>query len=432
MKRKNTSLDEEENRVSSLLFNKSKKFTENISSQENEIDVDIKPAWVDEDDHQLAADIITKVKSDGLYTQKLKQKYEVLVGTPKWAKITNQKDDSNKLTKTVGHLKKTKSRGLKKGILEIHNFPRINSKSRNEGRLITAVEFHPKLSVALVAGQSGVVSLFSIGGEDKNKLHSFQLNRWRVSAAQFDPDGTEAFITSKTSHDYYVYNLVKAEAKAVQLPQAIKRATSFRLSPNGKLLAASDTFSEIYIICAKSKELLKVLKTSTNIESLAFDHNSEKLYSYGISGEVTIWDLSTYRAINKFVDNGCVTASCMDISACGQLLATGSAEGIVNVYETQKLTTRDPLPLKVISNLTTKITNLKFNPTTEILCASSSFYPNAIKLVHIPSYHVFSNFPQRNVQQVETTSFSPNSGYMALGNNTGAAYLYRLKHYKNY
>ncbi|CAH2209437.1 U3 small nucleolar RNA-associated protein 18 homolog [Pararge aegeria] len=433
MKRKISSLDQEESRVSSLLFNKSNKFTENLSaSHKKEIDIDLKPAWVDEDDQQLSADIISKVKGDGLYTQKLKQKYEILVGTPSWANIANAETDNDKLTSTVGHLKKTKSKSLKKGILELQKFPKINSETGNEGPIITTVEFHPKMSVALVGGQSGVVSLFSVGGDVNNKLHSFKIKSWKVTAAQFNPEGTEAYIASKTCHNYYVYDLVKAEPKEVQLPRAVKRPITFKLSPNGKFLATCDAFNEIYIICAKSKELLRTLKNNSNVQSLAFSHNSEQLYCYGIHGEVTVWDLSMYRSVNKFIDNGCVTASCIATSSCGQLLATGSGEGIVNVYETQNLTSREPLPLKTISNLTTKITNLTFNSSTEILSVTSSYYPNAVKLIHIPSYHVFSNFPKQSLQQVETVSFSPNSGYMALGNNKGYAYLFRLKHYKNY
>ncbi|XP_034829850.1 U3 small nucleolar RNA-associated protein 18 homolog [Maniola hyperantus] len=432
MKRKISSLDEEEKRVSSLLFNKSKKFTENISTLKNDIYVDLKPAWIDEDDQQLTAALIPKVKSDGLYTEKLKQKYETLVGTPGWAKITKDNDNNDKLMRSVGHLQKTRSSGLKNNLLELKKCPKINYETGNEGPIISTIEFHPKMSVVLIGGESGVVSLFSIGGDVNTKLHSFRLNGFKVDAAQFNPDGSEAYFASKISHNYCVYNLVKADTKMIQLPKAIKRAKTFKLSPNGKLLATSDKFDEVFIICAQSKELLRVLKLNSYVQSLAFSPNSDQLYCYSALGEVTVWDLSMYRSVKKFIDNGCVTAACMALSSCGQLIATGSGEGIVNVYETQNITTREPLPLKTISNLTTRITNLRFNSSTEILSVTSSYIPNAVKLVHIPSYKVFNNFPKQNCYQVETINFSPHSGYMALGNNKNCAYLYRLKHYKNY
>ncbi|XP_030027745.2 U3 small nucleolar RNA-associated protein 18 homolog [Manduca sexta] len=444
MKRKLSKLDENEARLSQLLFSKTENFAQKLKvnttsvSEHEDQELDKKPAWIDDDDENFGANIIPNVKSKAFYKEKLQQKYSTLVGTPNWAKLNKKikKDDESddQILRTVGHLHKKKSENLPKDFLELKNFPRLNAQTKNEGPNITCIEFHPTMSVSLVAGQSGVVSLFSIGGDVNNKLHSFKLKNWKISAAHFSPDGSEAYIASKNNHSYCIYDLVKAESKLVQLPQISKRPNIFVLSPNGKYLATSDCLDEVYLICAASKELLRILKHNTNVTSVIFSHDSKSLYSYGCQGEVTMWDLSTYRPLRKFYDNGCVTASCIQISPCGRLLATGSGEGIVNVYQTSNLNTSEPLPLKTISNLTTKITNLRFNASSEILSATSSFYPNAVKLIHIPSYHVFANFPihTQNYHQVETVNFSPNSGYMAMGNNKGYAYLFRLKYYKNY
>lgn len=426
-------------RVSQLLFNRTNRFVENLNPITNEAaDSDLKPAWVDEDDENFGANIIPNIKSTSLYTEKLKQKYETLMGTPSWAKLNKKSKtedlDEDEILRTVGHLHKKTLNHLPKDYIELKKFPQINAATKNEGSVISCVEFHPKISAALVAGHSGVVSLFSIGGDVNDKLHSFKLKKWRITAAQFTPDGSEAFIASKINHTYCVYNLVKAETKLIQLPRNIKKPVIFKISSDGKYIATCDGYEEVYLICTASKELLKSLKHNSTVASLTFNHDCSQLYCYGAQGEITIWDLSTYRPIKKFYDHGCVTATCLTTSPCGKLLATGSGEGIVNLYQTENLTTSEPVPFKVISNLTTKITNLNFNATTEILSASSSYYPNAVKLVHIPSYHVFANFPSPtlNLHQVDTVNFSPNSGYMAMGNNKGCAYLYRLKYYKNY
>ncbi|XP_049869955.1 U3 small nucleolar RNA-associated protein 18 homolog [Pectinophora gossypiella] len=439
MKRKGSNLDEEESRLSQLLFNKSKDLVEKLKHNDIKLETcDKKPAWVDDDDVDFRADIIPNTKSKESYSDKLKQKYETLVGTPNWAKL-NQKikteDEDDEILRSVGHLhKKKKSAFLSKDYLELKTFPKINSETGNEGPIISCVEFHPKMSVALVAGSSGIVSLFSIGGDVNDKLHSFKLKHFKVTATNFTPEGSEAFIASKTNHSYCIYNLVKAEPTLVQLPQIVKKPIIFQMSSDGKYIATSAGYDEVYIICTESRELLRTLKHGSNVEAVAFSSNCDQLYSYGIQGEVSIWDLSTFRVVKKYYDHGCVRASCITASPCGRLLATGSGEGIVNVYETSNITTSEPVPIKTISNLTTKITSLRFNATTEILAAASGFYPNAVKLVHIPSYHVFANFPKPsfNLYQVDTVNFSPNSGFMALGNNKGCAYLYRLKYYKNY
>lgn len=420
-----------------MLFNKSKNIIEKFkSAEELEPDVDTKPAWRDDDDEEIRANIIPNVTSKVAYSEKLKQKYENLMGTPNWAKLRKKQNvgDDDDIIRTVGHLQKKKSSTLRKDLLDLKKFPKINSETGNEGPIISCVQFHPKVSVSLVAGQSGVVSLFSIGGDVNNKLHSFKLKNFNVSTAHFTPDGSEVFITSKVSHNYCIYNLVKAEPKLVQLPQVVKKPSIFQLSSNGQYIAAAVGYDEVYLISTQSRELIRSLKNNTKTVSVTFSHDNKQLYCYGAQGEVTIWDLATFRVVKKFYDNGCVTASCITASQCGRLLATGSGEGIVNVYETLNLTATDALPLKSISNLTTKITGLQFNSTSEILAMSSGYYPNAVKLVHIPSYQVFSNFPKPNstVYQVDRVNFSPNSGFMGLGNNKGCAFLYRLKHYKNY
>ncbi|XP_028171621.1 U3 small nucleolar RNA-associated protein 18 homolog [Ostrinia furnacalis] len=433
MKRKLSSINDEESRLSKLLFNKSKDLVDKLKttpSDEPKPDVDRKPVWIDEDDHQFSA----KTK-----TENLKQKYESLMGTPNWAKLTEPKleegnDDDDGILRTVGHMRKSKTFNLPNKMLDMKLLPKINSETRNEGRIISCIDFHPKLSVALVSGNAGIVSLLSVGGDVNEKLHSFQLKNWKTMSAQFNPSGSEAFLATELNHSYCVYDLVKAEPKLVQLPRIVKRPKLFKLSPDGKYIATSTGFDEIYLISTSSKELLRTLKHNSNVESLTFSHDSEQLYCYCKQGEITIWDLSTFRALKKFYDNGCVNASCLAVSPCGKLLATGSQEGIVNIYDTTKLETYEPLPLKTISNLTTKISCLKFNATTEILSASSNVIPDAVKLIHIPSYHVFVNFPPHTkvLSKVQTINFSPNSGYMALGNNKGYANLYRLKYYKNY
>ncbi|XP_014366773.2 U3 small nucleolar RNA-associated protein 18 homolog [Papilio machaon] len=437
MKRKISGIEAQESKLSSLLFNKSNKFTEKLSKKSDGLKDERKPAWFDEDDEQFIDNTVPpSSKEKSLYANKLKQKYNTLMGTPTWAELNkaeNVEDDDKEILRTVGHLKKVKSIGLPKDFLEYKKFPTINRETSNEGAIIRCLEFHPKLSVSLVAGTSGVVSLFSIGGDVNTKLHSFKLKNWDVKAAHFTPDGTEAYIASSNNHNYCIYDLVKAEPKLIQLPKIVKRPNIFKLSSDGKYIATSIGLDEVYIICAKSKELLRSLKNNTNIASVAFSSTCDKLYCYGMEGEITVWDMSTFKALSKFHDQGCVTASKIETSACGRLLATGSGEGIVNVYEMSNLTSLYPIPLKTISHLKTKITNITFNGTSEILSISSGYYPNAIKILQLPSYHVFYNFPSNlNLYQVQKVSFSPNSGYMAIANNKGCAFLYRLKHYKNY
>lgn len=82
-------------------------------------------------------------------------------------------------------------------------------------------------------------------------------------------------------------------------------------------------------------------------------------------------------------------------------------------------------------SLTTPISGLRFNPTSEILCLWSRTRKDELSLVHTPSRTVFANWPtgQTPLHHVSSVDFSPTSGMMAVGNERGVCLLYRLPHF---
>jgi len=148
-----------------------------------------------------------------------------------------------------------------------------------------------------------------------------------------------------------------------------------------------------------------------------------------------IWDLNTRTCINRATDDGSLSCTSLAVSPSGQFVVTGSAQGVVNLYDMKTvLKDQSPAPLKIWMNLVTSVTSLKFNLTSEILTAASVDKYNAFRMMHLPSFTVFSNFPtlQTNIGMSQTINFSPGSGYLSISNRTGSALLYRLKHYGNY
>lgn len=148
-----------------------------------------------------------------------------------------------------------------------------------------------------------------------------------------------------------------------------------------------------------------------------------------------VWDVNTRTCLHRAVDDGCLSCTSLAVSPSGQFLATGSKQGVVNLYKMDTvLENREPAPVKIMMNLVTSVTSLRFNPTSEILCAASVDKHNAFKMMHLPSFTVFSNFPtfQTNIGIPQVIGFSPASGYLSISNRTGSALLYRLRHYGNY
>ena len=69
-----------------------------------------------------------------------------------------------------------------------------------------------------------------------------------------------------------------------------------------------------------------------------------------------------------------------------------------------------------------------------LLIFTSQNCPPAItpaRVLHVPSMTVFSNWPTSKspLHYVHSTAYSPNSGYLAIGNARGRVLLYRLHHY---
>lgn len=145
-----------------------------------------------------------------------------------------------------------------------------------------------------------------------------------------------------------------------------------------------------------------------------------------------MWDVrSTRSCLHRFVDDGCIHGTSIAVSPNNQYLATGSDSGVVNLYERHEVMKRaNPKPTKIILNLTTTIGQLKFNPTAEVLAMSSELKENAIKMLHVPTRTVFSNFPPLNfnLKRVSCLDFSHHSGFLGVGNKCGAANLFRLSH----
>lgn len=82
-------------------------------------------------------------------------------------------------------------------------------------------------------------------------------------------------------------------------------------------------------------------------------------------------------------------------------------------------------------NVRTSIDSMRFNPTGDILAISSRREKDSLKLVHVPTQTVFSNWPTSKTPlgYVCSVDFSPGSKYMAIGNDKGKCLLYKVMHY---
>jgi U3 small nucleolar RNA-associated protein 18 len=116
----------------------------------------------------------------------------------------------------------------------------------------------------------------------------------------------------------------------------------------------------------------------------------------------------------------------------GRLIAAGADSGVVTLYgSVDAHSSASPEPIKEFLNLRTAITDMRFNATSELLAFSSKYVKSSLRVAHVRSRTVFSNWPTSKtpLNYVQCCAFSPRSGYLAMGNDKGKALMYRIAHY---
>jgi U3 small nucleolar RNA-associated protein 18 len=82
-------------------------------------------------------------------------------------------------------------------------------------------------------------------------------------------------------------------------------------------------------------------------------------------------------------------------------------------------------------NLHTSADYIRFNSDGQILAMATQREKHGLKLLHVPSKTVFSNWPTSKTPlgYVWSMDFSPTSKFLAIGNDKGKCLLYKLNHY---
>ncbi|KAF5937445.1 hypothetical protein HYC85_024951 [Camellia sinensis] len=297
---------------------------------------------------------------------------------------------------------------------------------------INSVQFHRNAQLLLTAGLDKKLRFFQIDGKRNTKIQSIFLDDCPIQKACFLPDGSQVIASGRRKF-FYSFDLVKATVDKIGplIGREEKSLEVFEVSPDSNTLAFVGNEGYILLVSSKTKELIGTLKMNGTARSLAFANDGQHLLSSGGDGHVYHWDLRTRACFHKAVDEGCIHGSALCTSPDGSLFAAGSDSGIVNVYNREEFLGGKRKPIKTIENLTTSVGFMKFNNDAQILAISSSMKKNSLKLIHVPSFTVFSNWPppNRTLHYTCCLDFSPGGGFMAVGNAAGKVLLYKLHHY---
>ncbi|OMO88014.1 hypothetical protein CCACVL1_08593 [Corchorus capsularis] len=318
-------------------------------------------------------------------------------------------------------------------ILEFSKLVDANAEEPSNGP-INSVQFHRNAQLLLTAGLDRRVRFFQIDGKRNTKIQSIFLEDCPVRKASFLPDGSQVIIAGRRKF-FYCFDLVKAKIDKIGplVGREEKSLEAFEVSPDSSTIAFLGNDGYILLVSSKTKELIGTLKMNGTVRSLAFTDDGKQLLSSGGDGQVYHWDLRTRTCFHKAVDEGCINGTALCTSPNGSMFAAGSDSGIVNVYNRDEFLGGKRKPIKAIENLTTKVDFMKFNHDAQLLAICSTMKKNALKLIHVPSLTVYSNWPPQNkdLHYPRCLDFSPGGGFMAVGNAAGKVLLYKLHHYSH-
>lgn len=435
-----------------------------------------KIAWTDPDDEVEAGQVLGKFQKmpkktphESSYKDYLESKFYSVYKKPKWAEAEKKKrkqqqleskatgdgefsdsqdeEEEEEIIRLAGTVKGTTKR-LPKSFLEFKKCTNINQEFPRPAAY-RSIQFHPKTTVAILATPKSV-DLFKIASSDYSEERHIKeyLLKERIHDIVVTPDGQELILgtefaaKSATTIDMVTgarstFSLVKGNV-TVGLRKLV-------MSPDGKKLACKGEDGLIHVLDTRTKEFVMEYKMNDEVEGLCFSADSGRLFTHGKGGLAFIWDVRSGKPYGRFYDEGTVTATQIQCSPNGQFVATGSDSGVVNLYKVEDLlmksttntsTSATASPVKAFMNLTTGVTCIRFNNTSELLAMASSVKKEAVRMAHLASLSVYSNFPHNRVNSglscVCEVRFSPGSAYCALGGTSGNAYLFRMCHYTNY
>lgn len=435
-------------------------------------------AWIDSDDERLEISLVDNsrlkklrrnaredVVSGKEYVKRLRTRFEKIYPVPLWAqeKVPDQQSDDEmdldsdddvltssdplaKLLQTSSrYISTAKARLLPPSTIDIDRLKDANHSVPSKSA-IQSLQFHPTHPILLTTGFDQTLRLYHIDGKKNPLATSLHIRRSPFRTALFHSDGTRIFAGGRRKQmhiwDIETGNVTKLSTLYGhdQFQQSMER---FKLSPCGRYIGLIGSEGWTNILSAGTGQWIAGAKIEGEIADIAWFHDGTGLIILNTGGDVWEWDSEKKAFAARWKDEGAIGSSTVALGGKGdRWCAIGSESGIVNVYDRHSLQgggassniNGEPLvykPRSTLQQLTTAITTLVFSPDGQILAMASKNKPDALRLVHIPSFTVFKNWPTTATPlgRITALSFTPGGEMMSVGNLAGKARLWKFNHY---
>lgn len=434
-------------------------------------------AWIDSDDERLEISLADSTRLRKLrrnaredvvsgkdYVKRLRARFEKIYPVPLWAqeKVPDQNSEDEmdvdsddeiastdplaKLLQTTSrYISMAKSRLLPQGTIDIDRLKDANESFRSNGA-IQSLQFHPTHPILLTTGFDQTLRLYHIDGKKNPLATSLHIRRSPFKTALFHSDGTRIFAGGRRKQ-MHIWNIETGSVTKLstlyghdQFQPTMER---FTLSPCGRFIALFGSKGWMNILSASSGQWMAGAKVEGELADAVWSKDGNLLMILSTSGEVWEWDSKTRVFIGRWQDEGAVGACTIALGGKdNRWCAIGSESGIVNVYDRHGLQNGGApsgpegevltyKPRATLGQLTTAITSLVFSPDGQILAMASKNKPDALRLVHVPSFTVFKNWPTQvtPLGRVTALGFTPGGEMLSVGNLAGKARLWKFNHY---
>mmetsp|Transcript_115793 Transcript_115793/g.173044 ORF Transcript_115793/g.173044 Transcript_115793/m.173044 type:complete len:563 (-) Transcript_115793:26-1714(-) len=411
------------------------------------------PAWEDPDDVEITllessnrlkklrkSREETKALSGPELEQRLRDRYEQstkATARTDWASavVREYKDEdeaAENLFSTSSSLLASSTNRLPPNILTVVRCPDANQSDPNHA-VVQAVHFHPASDpdqpLMLTAGLDKTLRFFQVGEEKSQKIHGIHFPKLPIYNASFLGSTGNVVVSGRRSF-FYIYDAVAGKVDLVPriMGREEKSWEKHAVSPDGRLIAFMGNDGYIVLVDAHTKHWIGDLKLNGSVRAIAFSPDGKYIVASGSDGDIYRWDIHSRRCIERFSNNDGTITSSLAVSA--KTLAVGAESGVVNLYS-EYASRESKSPLKSIMNLRTSADQVRFNHDGQILAMSTRRERDGLKLLHVPSKTVFSNWPTNKtpLKYVWSMDFSPQSRFLAIGNDKGKCILYKLNHY---
>ncbi|KAK6201621.1 U3 snoRNA associated protein [Scheffersomyces amazonensis] len=324
---------------------------------------------------------------------------------------------------------------------------------------IQSLSFHHSHPLLMTGGFDRTLRIYHIDGKINNLVTSLHLRNSPIYSCQFSALGSntkdnEKNLVFAAGRRRYMskWDLNSGEVEKISRiyghEQFQKSFEYFKISPNGTFIGLTGNSGWCNLLNGSTGQWIKGFKIEGTIVDFEFSRDESFIIIINSSGTVWEYELNSTdntkstdekstkvlnKIIRKWNDDGGVGITKIKLGGPkNRWLAIGTNNGIVNIYDRNTIIDNvNPKPVKTIENLVTSISSLTFTPDGQILCIASRSKRDSLRLVHVASGTVYSNWPTSGTPlgKVTAVAFSPNNEMLAVGNEAGKVTLWRLNHY---